>query len=284
MNKTCKLVKKIELLLKQLNCREYLHQFGPKKFKTIQHLFALLFMQIAKLSFRRASELLVMLNFEVPSYSALCKSRARIPIHLWNSALKITSGLSSVNVAIDSTGISRMNPSYHYIKRIDDDQPIKSYVKLSAFFCIENRKFLALRVRAKPRHDVKDFDYLFKQNHDFQNLFADSAYDSEKIHEKLYWSGIQAIIKPKKRTKRGFFRKKQMEKYSTKLYHQRSLIESGWSSLKRKYGGYTLTKNYQSARAELYLKAIAFNLSLLQRDFQQSRLIIKLFKHIKPEE
>jgi hypothetical protein len=204
MTNTCKLVKKIELLLKQLNCREYLHQFGPKKFKTIQHLFALLFMQIAKLSFRRASELLVLMNFEVPSYSALCKSRARIPIQLWNSALKITSGLSSLNVAIDSTGISRTNPSHYFVKRINMEKPMKSYVKLSAFFCIENRKFLALRVRARPRHDVKDFDYLFKQNHNFQKLFGDSAYDSEKIHEKLYWSGIHAIIKPKKESRKDF--------------------------------------------------------------------------------
>lgn len=277
MKKETKLLKKLEHLLAQLNCREYLHHFGPKKFRLKQHLFALLFMQVAKFSFRRVSFWLIQFGFDAPSYSALCKSRMRIPILLWNSALKITAGLSSVNVAIDSTGISRTNPSFHYVKRIDREKPIKSYVKLSAFFCIENRKFLALRVRAKPRHDVKDFDYLFKQNHKFQNLFADSAYDSEEIHEKLYWSGIHAIVKPKKLAKKGFFRKKQKKNYRKKLYHQRSLIESGWSSLKRKYGGFTLTKSYRSARAELYLKAIAFNLSLQRRDFQQS-LILRFIK------
>jgi hypothetical protein len=40
-------------------------------------------------------------------------------------------------------------------------------VKLSAFYDIDNRKFLALKVRIKPRHDVKDFPGLFEKYHDF---------------------------------------------------------------------------------------------------------------------
>jgi len=32
--------------------------------------------------------------------------------------------------------------------------------------------------------------------------------------------------------------------------------------LKRKYGGYTLTKSISSAKAELYLRAVANNLNL----------------------
>jgi hypothetical protein len=45
MKKETKLLKKLELLLNQLNCREYLHHFGPKKYKLKEHLFALLLMQ-----------------------------------------------------------------------------------------------------------------------------------------------------------------------------------------------------------------------------------------------
>jgi hypothetical protein len=78
MVKPCKLVIKIQRLLKQqLNSREYSH-FGPKKFKLSEHIFALLFMQIAKLSFRRVSSFMLELGFIVPTYSALCKSRKRI--------------------------------------------------------------------------------------------------------------------------------------------------------------------------------------------------------------
>ena len=64
---SCKLFIKIRALLKQqLNSREYSH-LGPKKFKLSEHLFALLFMQIAKLSFRRVSFILSELGFVVPT-------------------------------------------------------------------------------------------------------------------------------------------------------------------------------------------------------------------------
>jgi len=53
-----------------------------------------------------------------------------------------------------------------------------------------------------------------------------------------------------------------MKNYSEEKYHQRSLAEAGFSCLKRKYGGYTLTKSARSVKAELYLRAIACNLNL----------------------
>ncbi|MFH1425214.1 MAG: hypothetical protein ABIG28_00590, partial [archaeon] len=149
--KEVKLVKKLSKLLKQLKCSRFLHHFGPKKFKLLQHLFALLLMKTFRLSFRRVSNLLGMLGFNVPTYSALCKSRKRIPLSLWNSILKLTSGLQHFHVAIDGTGFSRTNPSFHYLKRIDGKNP-RGYAKLSTLFDIESKKFCALRVRTKPRH------------------------------------------------------------------------------------------------------------------------------------
>ena len=52
MKKENKLLKNIEQMLKQLNCRSYLHHFGPKKYKLKYHLFALLLMQAYKLSLK----------------------------------------------------------------------------------------------------------------------------------------------------------------------------------------------------------------------------------------
>gem|GEM_PF-2518212 len=142
-------------------------------------------MQIAKLSFRRVSFLLVELGFYVPSYSALCKSRKRI------------------------------------------------------------------------------FPSLFGKIHDFKNFFADTAYDSENVHEKCFEKNIQTFIKPRKNVRKGFYRRKQMKNYSEEKYHRRSLAETGFSILKRKYGGYTLTKSAKSAKAEMYLRTIASNLNLI---------------------
>lgn len=259
----CRLLKRISKVLKQLNQREYLHRFGPKKYKLKHHLMALLVMQICKLSLRRIESFLILFEIKVPTYSALCKSRKRIPASLWNSLLNQTANFSSFAVAVDSTGFSRTNPSHHYIKRIDIEKPVKRYAKLSALFDIKNRKFIALKTRVKPRHDIMDVGYLLRQKNEMKVLLGDSAYDAESLHEACFWDGIKLVVKPKKNAKKGFFRRKMMKDYSEKTYHQRSLVESGFGSLKRKYGGSVFGKCWKSINAEVYGKAICHNLNLM---------------------
>ena len=54
-----------------------------------------------------------------------------------------------------------------------------------------------------------------------------------------------------------------LKNYSDKAYHQRSLIESGFGSLKRKYGVNVSGKKWKSVNAEIYSKAICHNLNLV---------------------
>ena len=262
MKKEERLVNKIKRLLRRLGYPRWLHHFGPKKYELYQHLFAFVVMAVCRLSLRRVCKFLGMFGYRVPTFSALCKSRKRISPTLFQRTLTLTSGETHNEVAIDSTGISRANPSHHYIKRIDRKKPIKSYVKQSTLFDIKNKTFVILRIRSKPRHDIKDAEYLLRRTEIQTTLFGDTAYDSEKLHEYCFERGIQTQIKPRKNVKRGFYRRKQMKNYSEDKYHQRSLIESGFGSLKRKYGGYTLAKGWEAIRNEAYLKAIAHNLRL----------------------
>jgi transposase len=262
MKKQEKLTRKINRYLKRLGCPRWLHHFGPKKYEFKQHIFALLMKEVLKLSFRRCERILKMLGFNVPTYSALCKCRKRIPIELWNSLLVLTSGGYHYFFAVDSTGFSRTNPSYHYVKRIATKKPIKNYVKLSAFFNLSTKKFAALRVRMKPRHDVKDVNYLLKMSSPREKLFGDSAYDAEWIHEICFDKQIQTMIKPRENVKKGFYRLKQMKEFDKEEYNQRNGIEGGFGSVKRKYGGSVSGKCWKSVRTEIYLKAISHNLSL----------------------
>lgn len=262
MKKQEKLTRKIKRLLKRFGCPRWLHHFGPKKYEFYMHVFALLMKEILKLSFRRCEQILRMLGFNVPTYSAMCKCRKRIPIQLWNSLLSLTAGSYHYFFAVDSTGFPRTNPSYHYVKRIAIKKPIKNYVKLSAFFNLSTRKFTALRIRMKPRHDIKDVNYLLKMSSPSEKLFGDSAYDAESLHERCFDNGIQTMIKPRENVKRGFYRRKQMREYDKEEYPQRNGIEGGFGSVKRKYGGSVSGKNWKSVRTEIYLKAIAHNLRL----------------------
>jgi len=256
MKKEDKLINKIKRLLKCMNCPRWLHHYGPKTYEFYQHVVALILKECFKLSFRRVSKLLNMLGIHVPTYSALCKIRKRIPFWMWKRFLGLTANFNSYLVAIDSTGLSRTHPSFHYLKRIDRNKPVKSYIKLSSLFDTRRKKFLGLRIRAKPRHDTQDVKYLLKRRRNMRKLLGDSTYDAEWIHEYAYKQDIITIMKPKKKAKKGFYRKKQRKEYSERTYHRRSMIESGFGSLKRKYGSYVLARTISAQRAEIYCRAI----------------------------
>jgi transposase len=219
-------------------------------------------MEAYKLSLRRVEKMLEMFRIKVPTYSALCKRRKKIPTIIFEKLIQITSGIKHKIVAIDATGFSRTNPSYHFIKRIDRKNPIKSYAKLSVLFDLPKRKFVALKVRNKPRHDIKDVKYLLKIVSPTEKLLGDKAYDAEWLHKYCYEKNIQTIIPKKKNIKRGFYRRKQMKNYSEKEYHQRSLIESGFSAIKRKYGSSVRGKSLISINSELSCKLLSHNLNL----------------------
>jgi transposase len=262
MKKETKLLKKLSYLLNQLNCREYLHHFGPKKFKLKHHLLALISMEVFKLSLRRVEKLFEMFEIKVPTYSALCKSRKKIPTILFEKLVKLTSGLNHEMVAIDSTGFSKTNPSFHYIRRIDSKNPVKSYAKFSILYDVKTHKVIIFNTRIRPSHDINDVRILIERCKDIKYLLADKAYCAEWLHEYCFDRRIKTIIPDKINAKRGFYRKKQQKNYSDKLYHKRSNIESGFSAIKRKYGGDVRGKSLISINSELSCKVLAHNLRL----------------------
>jgi transposase len=261
-NKQENLQLKIKRLLTWIGCPRFLHRFGPKKYTSVAHVAVLLVKEAFKLSFRRVSLALRSLGLQAPSYSALCKSRKRIPLSIWHKLLQMTAGMSSGKGAIDSTGISRTNPSFHFIKRIDRKKPVKSYVKLSALIDLRTKKFHALRMRMKLRHDICDVRGLLSSAARLDQLYADTAYDAEWLHEYCWTRGTQTIIKPRVNVRKGFYRRKQLKGFTKELYGQRALVESGFSSLKRKYGSHTLAKGAKAIKVEMYCRAIGHNINL----------------------
>jgi len=261
MKKLRNLQIKIKRFLKNSKYPEFLHRFGPKKFKLEGHITSLLLMQVCQTSLRRIEKISNFFGQTCPTYSALCKSRKRIPIKLWQRLLKITAGLSSGKVAIDGTSFSKTNPSFHYLKRIDKSNP-KNYTKLSALLDLETKKFLMMRIRTTPRHDMQDVKYLLKRISDVKRFYGDRGYDAEWLHEMCYWSGIQTYIPPRRNVKHGWARKRQMKNWDKKEYNLRSNVESGFSAIKRKYGSSVGAKRIEGMRAEILLRGIAHNLEL----------------------
>jgi len=124
MEKEDKLVKKVKRLLKRLGCPRWLHHFGPKIYEFREHFAALLVRFFCRLSYRKIKQLFDLLGRKCPSKSALQYTAAKLSSTFWQKVLVLTSGGKHYLIAIDSTGLSRTNPSYHYSFRQEYSQTL----------------------------------------------------------------------------------------------------------------------------------------------------------------
>jgi len=259
MKKQVKLVKKVKCLLRRLRCPRFLHKFGPKTYELYEYLVPLLIRHFCKgMSYRRIVKLLDLFGFDCPSKSTLQYNAKKIPSWLWDKVLKFTSGSKHHIVALDATGFSMRNPSYHYLKRIDGKNP-KIYTKLNCSLDTKTKKFISAKIRIKPRHDVVDAKYLIKQS-ESNIIVADKGYNSEKLYELASNNNILFMSPEKKKTKRGFFRNKMKKQFRIKTYNRRQVIESQFGGVKRKSGSSVNSKSAKSIRADIYCKLICHNL------------------------
>ena len=264
MKKEERLINKVKRLLRSLGHPRWLHHYGPKTYEFMEHLSALLIRFFCRLSYRRTKQLLDLLGIRCPSKSSLHRTAKKLDMNFWQRVLKATSGCAYL-VAIDSTGFSRENPSYYYLKRMDGKMP-KVPVKLSAAFDTRKKKFCAAKVRVLPSHDIKDAKALLLQSKP-KVLVADKAYDARWLHDFCNTLGIKPQI-PVRNWGRPRFRNmglrmKSVKKFNLRVYHRRELIESGFSALKRKFGASVSSKTVRTIRTEVYGRMACHNLFFL---------------------
>ena len=261
MNKENKLFNKVKRLIKRLGMPRWLHHYGPKKYEFLHHLTALLIRAMCKLSYRAVKKLLDLLSIKCPSKSALQYTAKKLNAGFWKKVFAITCTKPYL-VAVDSTGLSRNNPSYYYLKRIDAKIP-RVPVKLSVSFDTKNKKFCSAKVRVLPAHDIKDVKTLLKNNKP-KMLVADKAYDANWLHNHCHELGIKTHIPLRKwskpRHKNTSLRIKSLKTFNIRTYHRRELVESAFSSLKRKYGSSVNSKKVRTIKTEVYCRLLCHNL------------------------
>ena len=259
MEKEIKLVKKVKRLLRRIGGPRWLHHYGPKKYEFFQHLLALLVRAFAKLSYRRVVELLDLFGIICPSKSALQYTAKKLDSAFWQKVLKATSSTPYL-VALDSTGLSRTNPSYYYLRRIDGKMP-RIAVKVSVAIDTRTKKFCAAKIKVLPAHDIKDARYLLEKSEP-EIAVADKGYSSEKLYKYADENKILLMIPKKSNAKRGHYRKKMQRKFRIKTYRRRELVEAGFSSIKRKYGNSLSSKKARTIRSEVGFRLLCHNLFL----------------------
>jgi transposase len=262
MKEKNELIKKVKHLLKKTNQPKYLHYFGPKMYQLWQHIFALFFKADCKLSYRRTTQILRDLGFNIASKSTLQRYASKLKLPFWKQMFKLTVGKCSSIFSIDGSGLEKTRASKHYIKRIDGHY---KFSKGFHFSIVVNKsgKIQALRLRKNYGSDVKDVKSLYRSLVNKPKvILMDKGYDAEWIHEFFEFKGIRSIAPTRSNARRGFFRRKLMKKFPKKLYNKRNIVESIFHAFKQKYGSSIYSKNIASARSEVYCKAILHNICL----------------------
>jgi len=243
-----------------------MHHFGPKKYDFFNHALAWLVKQECRLGYRRVTALLRGLGIKCPCASAIWTSLTKMPLALWQRLLACTSRQKFNLIALDGTGLSRPLPSPYYYRRIDKPYPVEIPLKLSIAVDTRTKKILAVRLRARKSHDIKDVKYLVRRLPSMPaKLLADKAYDAEWVHRYCHSLGIQAIIPMRDYGSKKIYRGKSLRKkaqlsFRIKTYHRREMVEAVFSAFKRKFGPSLSSVKLSAQRAEVYCRAIAHNL------------------------
>ena len=264
MSKKDKLVNKVKHLIRRAGLPRWLHHYGPKKYEFWHHALALIIKQECRLGYRRVSNLLDMLGFVVPTYSALAKMFKRIDWKIWKFLLDMTNTQKLNLVAIDGSGMSRPLPSPYYYRRIDKPYPVEIPLKLSIAVDTRTKKIVSLRLRAKLSHDIKDAKYLIKNLPSKPvKIIADKGYDANWLHRYCLDQGIKTCIPIRNYGKtqyRGTLRKRLAEEITQKTYGRREMVEAVFGAIKRKFGASVSSILIHTKRAEIYCRAIAHNI------------------------
>jgi len=265
--------------VKSANVPMYRTKFSKHEFNQHQLLSLVIFKEYLGVKYRQLCEILELVDAfkgvlgcsRIPHYSTLCKFSRRISSKMISGILqKVTSlfyrspGRIST-IAIDSTGFPTSYFSYYYSIRAQKDR--KGFLKMSIAVDTHKQTILALKITKNRQHDSKHVRSLLRnasRNKLAHYYVLDKGYDSEVIHrqirEEIHAISFIPIRNWKASYVSGSFRQKMAGDFNRTIYRRRNLVETVFSVLKRKFGGYVRGIRFHTQVKEIKLKCIAYSI------------------------
>lgn len=208
-----------------------------------------------------------------------------------NKRLTIEFRRKGIEVAVDSTGFRSRNSSLWYDIRIKRKNKKKDWLKLHIVGCVNDgiiHNFTITKGMAGDSPRLKGLLRIFTR---LAKLVADSGYLSRKNCDIVEGKGGRVYIKLKSNTTAKAKRSKAWRMMVTLYrkdskawlneYHVRSIVESIFSSIKKRFGGTLRSIKKSTQRKELALKVISYNIKQILYVKMARRLGVGLYIPVK---
>ncbi len=192
-------------------------------------------------------------------------------------------GRRRARVAVDATGLAQGAVSTFFVRRMhhhgQKPLPWKHWLKWVVVVDLDQQFLLSQIARRGPWNDCANLPVVVEaasQQTRIGLVLADAEFDSERNHTYIRQQlGAQSVI-PAKRGKKTWrihgVRAEMRRAFPRRLYRRRALIESLFSSVKRKLSARAPGRSLHTQKRQALLLGLSFNLYRLRHRYLVSRM------------
>jgi len=183
-------------------------------------------------------------------------------MRVWRVLLRISADLHELGgvQAIDATCMDRIKASQHFANRWDY---VFEDVNNIALVDCETGVFITIHCSVRQIHDSRiGWQLLLRNIDNLGTILADKGYDWDLLRYRLHTVGVQTVIMHCEHEKLDIA---DNDLIVDTTYYQRSLIESAFFALKRRFGETPRARTWYGQFREIVLKASVRNIELESR-------------------
>ena len=194
---------------------------------------------------------------DLPDPSTVCKAMNRLTMALCRRLLQETHSLFELGdvAAIDASGFDRIAASRRYARRTDYRFLA---MKTTLLTDCSTGAILDIHCTTSRPHDTQIGWQVLTRNRDrIRTLTADKGYDWDDLRSMLRDHDVRPVIKHREFDSLDMAHNARLD---DETYHRRSMVESSFSVLKRRYSDRLTARSWYRQFRELTLKAAVKNI------------------------
>lgn len=194
---------------------------------------------------------------ELPDFTTVCSRKQDLKMSVWRTLLGLSADLfdSGDIQAIDSTSIAHRSSSHNYAKRV---KGTFESVKTTILVDCSTRSILDVHCSMNLPHDTQIAWQVLKRNlSNVETVVADKGFDWDKLRHMLREEDIRPVIKH-----REFYSLDAAHnaRINDKTYHQRSIVESIFFALRKRFGSTIKSRTWFGQFREIVLMCAVRNI------------------------